>query len=87
MKHVLLATTLLIGTSYAATPQLGVKPLNKKECPTSHPIKGNITQRGKNKGEKIFHVPKGRSYKRTHPERCFKNVAEAKKAGFRAAKR
>jgi hypothetical protein len=56
------------------------------DCPSDHPVKGNIVDRGANKGDKIYHVPGSSSYKATNPERCFVDVAEAKAAGFRAPK-
>ena len=48
-------------------------------CPVSHPIKGND-------GSKIFHVPGGRSYDRTIPERCYATPEAATADGYRAAK-
>lgn len=67
----------------AQAPQLGVAPASKTTCPASHPVKGNINS----KGERIYHTPQSRSYKQTHPERCYKSAEEAQKAGFRAPKR
>jgi hypothetical protein len=49
-------------------------------CPATHPIKGNADSG-------IFHVPGGRSYERTTPERCYTNEADAEADGFRRAKR
>jgi hypothetical protein len=49
-------------------------------CPATHPIKGNADSG-------IFHVPGGRSYERTTPERCYANEADAEADGFRRAKR
>lgn len=54
------------------------------DCPADHPVKGNIVDRGDNKGDKIYHVPGGSSYAATKPERCFLDAAEAEAAGFRA---
>lgn len=51
-----------------------------KNCPASHPIKGNA-----NSG--IYHVPSGAYYSRTVPEDCFKTEAAAKAAGYRKSKR
>jgi len=48
-------------------------------CPDGYPIKGN-----ENSG--IFHVPGGRFYERTVPERCYANEADAEADGFRRAK-
>ncbi len=48
-------------------------------CPASHPVKGNA-QSG------IYHVPGGRFYERTRPERCYVDAVAAEADGFRAAK-
>lgn len=61
----------------------GVPPSSKTSCPASHPIKGNLSR----SGEKIYHLPTGAYYTRTHPEVCFRTPSEAQKAGFRASKR
>lgn len=44
-------------------------------------IKGNINA----KGDKLYHVPGGKSYERTKPEQWFCSEAEAEAAGFRKA--
>jgi hypothetical protein len=49
------------------------------ECPSGYPIKAN-------ESSKIFHVPGGRSYARTIPERCYANADDAMADGYRAAK-
>lgn len=84
MKRVLLLAAVTLSAPVLAQQQLGVAPASKTTCPASHPVKGNIVDRGERKGEKIYHIPGGRSYNQTHPERCFKSAAEAQKAGFRA---
>jgi hypothetical protein len=48
-------------------------------CPEGYPIKAND-----NSG--IFHVPGGRFYARTIPERCYANAADAERDGYRPAK-
>jgi micrococcal nuclease len=48
-------------------------------CP--NPTKGNINS----KGDKIFHVPGGASYRNTKPEQWFCSEKEALDAGFRKA--
>ncbi len=48
-------------------------------CPDGYPIKAND-----NSG--IFHVPSGRFYARTVPERCYAVAAEALADGYRQAK-
>jgi hypothetical protein len=48
-------------------------------CPDGYPIKAND-----NSG--IYHVPGGRSYDRTVPERCYADAADAEADGYRAAK-
>lgn len=48
-------------------------------CPDGYPVKAND-----NSG--IYHVPGGRSYERTVPERCYANPVDAEADGYRAAK-
>jgi hypothetical protein len=48
-------------------------------CPDGYPIKANT-----NSG--IFHVPGGRFYDRTVPERCYADAADAEADGYRRAK-
>jgi hypothetical protein len=67
----------------AAAPPVGAAPKGG-DCPDDHPVKGNIVERGANKGEKIYHLPSSSSYKATKPERCFVDTKEAEAAGFRA---
>lgn len=50
------------------------------DCPANAPIKGNA-----NSG--IYHVPGGRYYSRTKPEKCFASESEARNAGYRKARR
>lgn len=49
------------------------------DCPDGHPVKVN-TRSG------IFHVPGGRSYDRTVPDRCYATAADAEADGYRRAK-
>lgn len=48
-------------------------------CPDGYPIKAND-----NSG--IYHVPGGRFYERTVPERCYADTDDAEADGYRAAK-
>jgi hypothetical protein len=48
-------------------------------CPEGYPVKANG-----NSG--IYHVPGGRSYDRTVPDRCYADPAAAEADGYRAAK-
>ena len=48
-------------------------------CPDGFPVKANDRS-------KIFHVPGGRSYDRTIPERCYADPESAAADGYRAAK-
>ena len=48
-------------------------------CPDGYPIKAND-----NSG--IYHVPGGRFYERTVPERCYADTDAAEADGYRAAK-
>ena len=49
------------------------------QCPDGYPIKAND-----NSG--IFHVPGGRFYDRTVPERCYADAHDAEADGYRRAK-
>ena len=48
-------------------------------CPSGYSVKAKA-----NSG--IYHVPGGRSYDRTVPERCYASAADAEADGYRAAK-
>jgi hypothetical protein len=48
-------------------------------CPPGYPVKAND-----NSG--IFHIPGGRFYERTVPERCYADADDAVADGYRAAK-
>lgn len=61
-----------------ADAQRWVEPVDG-ECPNGYPIKANDSS-------KIFHVPGGRSYARTIPERCYASAEAAEADGYRAAK-
>jgi hypothetical protein len=56
-----------------------VAPVNGA-CPLSHPVKGNANSR-------IYHVPGGRFYDSTVPERCYRDESAAEADGMRASKR
>jgi hypothetical protein len=51
----------------------------ERQCPLSHPIKANSNSL-------IFHVPGGRFYDRTVPQRCYAEADAAIADGYRAAK-
>jgi hypothetical protein len=55
------------------------EPLADGSCPVGYPIKAND-----NSG--IFHLPDGRFYGRTKPERCYSNAETAVADGYRQAK-
>jgi hypothetical protein len=61
-----------------APPHRWVAPVDGR-CPEGFPIKAND-----NSG--IFHVPGGRFYERTIPERCYADAADAEADGYRRAK-
>ena len=61
--------------------KLGVKPTGS-DCPSNAAIKGNINKQQ----ELIYHEAKAKGYKQVKAEICFKDVATAQKAGFRAPK-
>ena len=48
-------------------------------CPDGYPVKANDNSR-------IFHVPGGRFYARTVPERCYATAEDAADDGYRRAK-
>jgi hypothetical protein len=54
-------------------------PIDGGQCPDGYPIKANASSR-------IFHVPGGRFYDRTVPERCYAEAEAATEDGYRAAK-
>jgi micrococcal nuclease len=63
----------------------GVEPSTAWTCPPSHPIKGNFTPYS---GERcIYHVPGGRFYDRTKPERCYAAEDDARADGCRRSRR
>ena len=49
------------------------------QCPDGYPVKANASSM-------IFHVPGGRFYSRTVPERCYAKADDAAADGYRAAK-
>ena len=59
-----------------------VLPLNKDDCPPTHPVKGN--QGSRSTEEWIYHVPGGRSYAATDPGERFATAADAEAAHYRA---
>lgn len=62
----------------------GVPPSSDKDCPPTHPIKGNFTTYS---GERcIYHVEGQRHYSKTKPERCYTTAKEAILDGCRASK-
>ena len=48
-------------------------------CPVGHPVK--VSERSG-----IYHVPGGRFYDRTKPDRCYTSAAAAEADGYRASK-
>lgn len=52
-----------------------------RSCPSSHPIKGNVSQ----SGDTIFHRPGWQYYDATWPEECFSSGSAAEDAGYRAS--
>ena len=62
----------------SAQPARWVAPIDG-QCPDAYPIKANDNSM-------IFHVPGGRFYDRTVPERCYADADSATADGYRAAK-
>jgi hypothetical protein len=67
------------GSDGPATGGAWVAPLEGGECPPGYLIKANDKSG-------IFHVPEGRSYKRTVANRCYPSAEAAEADGYRAAK-
>jgi hypothetical protein len=66
------------GTTADGAPPTWVAPVDGA-CPDGYPVKANASSR-------IYHVPGGRFYARTTPERCYASAADAEADGYRAAK-
>ncbi len=62
-----------------AEPVRGWVPPVDGACPADHPVKLNETSG-------IFHLPGGRFYERTIPDRCYASADDAEADGYRAAK-
>jgi hypothetical protein len=56
-----------------------VSPNDDGTAPATHPIKAN-------EKSGIYHVPGGRFYGRTKPERCYATPSDAEADGYRQAK-
>ena len=65
-------------TSVASDRPRWVEPVDG-QCPEGYPIKGNADSG-------IYHVPGGRFYDRTIPERCYADEADAVADGYRRSK-
>lgn len=50
------------------------------DCPPTHQVKAKLSS-------KIYHLPGGLNYARTHPDRCYVDAAAAEADGLRPAKR
>ena len=72
-------TVTVTDTVAAPTSPSWIAPVNGA-CPVTHPVKGNA-----NSG--IYHVPGGRFYDATLPERCYRDESAAEADGMRASKR
>ena len=73
------APTADAATAAATSEPDWIAPVNGT-CPLSHPVKGNAHSR-------IYHVPGGRFYDSTAPERCYRDASAAEADGMRASKR
>jgi hypothetical protein len=63
----------------AVDQQSWVPPSADGSVPASHPVKVK-------KSSGIFHVPGGRFYDRTRPDRCYPTAAAAEADGYRQSK-
>jgi hypothetical protein len=59
-------------------PPMRWAPAVDGECPEGYPVK--VATSG------IYHVPGGRFYDRTTPQRCYASTGDAEADGYRAAK-
>ena len=77
------ATPAVVATPVAsgASAKLGVAAKGTT-CPTGSPIKG-VTAK---KQGKVYHTTKDPDYKTVKAEKCFADIASAKKAGYKAPK-
>jgi len=57
----------------------GMAPLDDGSCPPGHTIKAK-------ESSGIYHVPGGRFYERTNPDRCYATEAAAEADGYRRSK-
>lgn len=73
------AVSALPATSTAVTTSPSWVEPDGEDCPLGYPIKAKVKSG-------IFHVPGGRNYDRTVPDRCYVDNAAAKADGLRAAK-
>ena len=84
-----MAGFLIAAMSAAATGQVhpplperpGVVPQTPWACPSSHPIKGYLTD----ESGRVYHRPGSRYYEETSPERCYATEEEARRDGSRRA--
>ncbi len=67
--------------SGSATPIDDGRMVGFVVCPPTHPLRGNVNQRG----ERIYHRPEDPFYDRTKPESCFATDAAARADGYRPA--
>ncbi len=56
-----------------------VEPADDGSCPDGYPVKAKT-------GSGIFHLPGGRFYDRTKPDRCYASAAAAEADGYRRSK-
>lgn len=82
-----MAALLLTGSAVSAqtSTRPGVPPQSAWTCPITHPIKGNFTPTDPRE-YCIYHVPGGKFYERTKPERCYASEADAVRDGCRRSK-
>jgi hypothetical protein len=79
--------TALAAPAVPEEPPAGVGPSAKASwvppalgaCPDGYPVKAKQSSR-------IYHVPGGRFYDRTVPDRCYADPAAAEADGYRASK-
>lgn len=85
MKYVitLLILSILLSGCGSTLSKNAVASVNGECSENLYPIKGNRND----KGEWIYHMPRGQYYKVTNAEECFANEYDAQQAKYRKSKR
>jgi hypothetical protein len=74
---VVLTAELLSTAVVSAAPRPGVAPDGPWSCPTTHPIKGYLSQTGR----RVYFMPGTPFYDEASPERCYGTEDDARQDG------